>query len=209
MEKIVQATSISNSFLYIKMLFCSFLRLHNKLLKMWWLQFGLNFEVKYLFSYVSSINSVHFSSVQVLSRVWLFATTWIATHKASLCITNSTSLFKLMSIESVILFNHLILSHPLLLLLSIFSSIRVFPMSQSFELGGQCTGISASASVLPMNTQDRFPLGLMGLTSLQSKGLLESSPTPQFKSTHSSALSFLYSLTLTSIHDYRKNHSFD
>ena len=106
-----------------------------------------------------------------------------------------------MCIESVILLNHLILSHPLLLLLSIFPSIRVFPMSQSFELGGQCTGISASASVLPMNTQDRFPLGLMGLASLQSKGLLESSPTPQFKSTHSSALSFLYSPTLTFIHD--------
>ena len=151
------------------MLFCSFLRLHNKLLKMWWLQFGVNFEVKYLYSYVSSINSVQFSSVaQTCLAICNHVDT---THKASLSITNSTSLFKLMSIDSVILFNHLILSHPLLLLLSIFPSIRVFTMSQSFELGGQCIGISASASVLPVNTQDRFPLRLTGLTSLQSKGL--------------------------------------
>ena len=91
---------------------------------MWWLQFGLNFEVKYLYLYVNSITQ--FSSIQLLSCVWLFATTWIAAQKASLSITNSMSLFKLMSINSVILFNHLIVSHPLLLLLSIFPSIRVF-----------------------------------------------------------------------------------
>ena len=130
---------------------------------------GLTLKLN-IFTHMSA-QSTQFSLVQLLSRVWLFATTWIATHKASLSITNSTSLFKLMSIDSVTLFNHLILSHPLLLLLSIFPSIRVFTMSQSFELGGQCIGISASASVLPMNTQDRFPLGLTGLTSLQSKGL--------------------------------------
>ena len=130
---------------------------------------GLTLKLN-IFTHMSA-QSTQFSLVQLLSRVWLFATTWIATHKASLSITNSTSLFKLMSIDSVTLFNHLILSHPLLLLLSIFPSIRVFTMSQSFELGGQCIGISASASVLPMNTQDRFPLGLTGLTSLQFKGL--------------------------------------
>ena len=76
-----------------------------------------------------------------------------------------------------------------------------FPMSQLFEWGGQSTGVSASASVLPMNTQDWSPLGWTGWISLQSKDSQESSPTPQFKSINSSALSFLHSPTLTSIHD--------
>ena len=75
-----------------------------------------------------------------------------------------------MSIESVMPSNHLILCCPLLLLPSIFSSIRVFQMSQFFTSRGQSTGASASASVLPMNIQDWFPLGLTGLTSLQYKG---------------------------------------
>ena len=84
-----------------------------------------------------------------------------------------------------------------------------FQMSQLFTFGGQSIGVSASASVLPMNIQDWFPLGWTGLISLQSSPTLESSPTPQFKSISSSVFSFLYSLTLTSIHDYWKNHSFD
>ena len=67
--------------------------------------------------------------------------------------------------------NHLILCHPLLLLPSIFPSIRSFPMSRFFASGGQSIGVSASASVLPMNIQNWFPLGLTGLISLQSKGL--------------------------------------
>ena len=83
------------------------------------------------------------------------------------------------------------------------------PMSQFFTSGGQRIGIPASASVLPEQIQDWFPLGWTGLISLQSKGLSGSSPTPQFKSINSSVLSFLYSPTLTSIHDYWKNHSFD
>ena len=70
--------------------------------------------------------SVQFSSVQSLSRVWLFATPWTAGHQASLSITNTQSLFKLMSIESVMPSNHLILCCPLLLLPSIFPSIRGF-----------------------------------------------------------------------------------
>ena len=82
-----------------------------------------------------------------------------------------------------------------------------FPMSQFLTSGGQSVGISASASVLPMNIQDWFPLGWTGWISLQSKGL-ESSPIPQFKTISSSALSFLYGSALTSIHDYWKNHSF-
>ena len=79
------------------------------------------------------------------------------------------SLLKLMSIESVMLSNHLILYHLLLLLPSILPSIRVFPMSQPFTSDGQ--SIDASASVLPMNIQGWFPLGLTGLISLLSKGL--------------------------------------
>ena len=85
-----------------------------------------------------------------------------------------------------------------------------FPMRQLFEWGGQSIGVSASASVLPMNTQDWSPSEWTGWISLQSKGLSkESSPTPQFKSISSLALSFLHSPTLTSIHDHWKNHSLD
>ena len=85
-----------------------------------------------------------------------------------------------------------------------------FPMSQLFAWGGQSIGVSASISVLPMNTQDWSPLRWIGWISLESKGLSkESSPTPQFKSINSLALSFLHSPTLTSIHDHWKNHSLD
>ena len=96
-----------------------------------------------------------------------------------------------------------------------FSFLQSFPasgsflMSQLFASGGQSIGASASASVLPKNIQDWFSSGLTGLISLQSKDSQESSPTSQFKSINSSALSLPYSLTLTSIHDYWKNHSFD
>ena len=83
-------------------------------------------------------------------------------------------------------------------------------MCQFFASGSQSIGVSALASVFPMYIQDWFPLGWMRLISLLSKGLSqESPPTPQFKSINSLALSFLYSPTLTSIHDYWKNHSFD
>ena len=85
-----------------------------------------------------------------------------------------------------------------------------FPMSQLFTWGGQSIGVSASASVLPMNTQDWYPLGWTGWISLQSKELARVfSPIPQFKSINSLALSFLHSPTLTSIHDHWKNHSLD
>ena len=90
---------------------------------------------------------------------------------ASLSVTSSQSLSKLLSIESVIPSNSLILCHPLLLLPSIFPSIRGFQMSQYFASGGQSTRVSASISVLPKNTQDWSPLGWTGWISLQSKGL--------------------------------------
>ena len=87
-----------------------------------------------------------------------------------------------------------------------FPASGSFLRSQFFASGSQSIGASASALVLPINTQDWFPLGLTGLISLQSKDSQESSPTPQFKS--SSALSLLYGPTLTYIYDYWKNHSF-
>ena len=84
-----------------------------------------------------------------------------------------------------------------------------FPLSQFFPSGGQSIGVSASAAVLPMNIQDWFPLRLTGWISFSARDSQESSPTPQFKSISSSVVSSLYSPTLTSVHDYWKNHSFD
>ena len=90
-----------------------------------------------------------------------------------------------------------------------FPASASFPMSQFFPSGGQSIGVSALASVLPMNIQNWFPLdGLVG-SPCSPRDSQESSPTPHFKSINSSVLSFLYSPTLTSIHDYRKNHSLD
>ena len=90
-----------------------------------------------------------------------------------------------------------------------FPASGFFPISQFFTSNGQSIGVSASASVLLMNIQDWFPLGWTGWISLQSKGLSRVFSTPQFKSINSSVLSFLYSPTLTSIHDHWKNHSLD
>ena len=111
-----------------------------------------------------------FSSVQSLSCVRLFATPWIAAHQASLSITNSQSSLKLMCIESVMPSSHLILCCPLLLLPQSLPASGSFPMSQLFAWGGQSTGVSASASVLPMNTQDWSPSEWTGWISLQFKG---------------------------------------
>ncbi|XDC71810.1 hypothetical protein R6Z07F_002983 [Ovis aries] len=97
----------------------------------------------------SKVVRVSISSVQSLSRVQLFVTPWTAARQASLSITNSQSLFRLMSIELVMPSNHQILCCPRLLPPSIFPSIRVFTNES-----GQSTGVSASASVLPMNIQD-------------------------------------------------------
>ena len=112
-----------------------------------------------------------------------------------------------MSIESVMPSNHLILCHPLLLLPSIFPSIRVFPVSQLLASGGQSTGVSASKSVLPMNIQDWSPLGWTDWISFQSKGLSRDFSNNTVQKHHSSVLSFLYIPTLKSIHGYWKNHS--
>ena len=127
--------------------------------------------------------------LQPLSPVQFFATPWTAAHQASLSHTISRSLLKFMSIELVMPSNHLILCHPLLLLPSIFPSIRSFPMSQFFASGGQSIGASALTSVLPVTLRGWFPLGLTGLISLMFKDYQESSPAPQLEGINSSVLS--------------------
>ena len=147
-------------------------------------------------------------SVQSLSRVQLFVTPWTAAHHASLSITNSQSLFKLMPIESVMPSNHHILCCPLLPP-SIFPSFRVFSNELALHIRWPKYW-SFSFNISPSNEHPgliSFRMDWLDLLAVQ--GTLESSPIPQFKSINSSAFSFLYSPTLTSIHDYWKNHSLD
>ena len=130
--------------------------------------------------------------------VWLFTTPWTEAHQASLSFTISQSLLKLTSIEWMMLSNHLILCHPLLLLSSIFPSIRVFSSEWALHIRW------------PKYWSFSFNLSLSNEYSPCSpRGSQESSPAPQFKSIYSSVLSFLYSPALTFVHDYWKNHSFD
>ena len=159
------------------------------------------------------IQLIQFRSVQSLSRAQLFATLWTAAHQGFLSITNSQSLLKLMSIESVIPSNHPTISSavvPFSSCLQSFPASGSFPVSWFFASGGQSVGIWASASVFPMNIQHWLPLGWTGWLSLQSKGI-----SRVFSNNHSSkasilpSLSFLYTPTLTSTYDYWKNHSFD
>ena len=148
------------------------------------------------------------SSVQLLSRVRLFATPWTAACQPSLSITNFQSLHKLMFIELVMPSIHLILCCPLILLPSIFPSIRFF--SNESVLHTRWPKYSSfNFSISSPNEYSGLPLGWTGWTSLQSKGSQESSLTPQFKGIYSLALSFPYSPTLISKQDYWKNHSFD
>ena len=150
-----------------------------------------------------------FSSVQSLSCVWLFATPWTAAHQASLSIKNSQSLLKLMSIESVVPFNHLILCHPFL--------PPAFNLSQHQGLLKWISSSHQVAKVLEFQLQ--HPSFWIFRTDFLEDRLVESpcsprdsqesSPTPQFKSIISFPFSFLHGPTLTSIHDYWKTCSFD
>ena len=143
---------------------------------------------------------------QLLSCVWFSVTPWTAACQASasLPITNSWSLLKLLSIESVIPSNHLIFCYPLLLP-SIFPSIRVFSNESVLHIRW-LKYWNFSFSISPSKEYS-------GLISFRvdwfDLAVQESSPTPQFRSINSLALSFLYSPTHTSIRDYWKNHSFD
>ena len=138
------------------------------------------------------------SSVQSFSHVQLFATPWIAARHASLSITNSRSHSDSHPSSQW--------CHPMISSsVGPFFCLQSFPASGSFSSGGPSIRVSASASVLPMNIQDWFPLE----SPCSPRDSQESSATPQFKSINSSALSFLYGPTLTSIQDYWKNHSCD
>ena len=127
-------------------------------------RFSLYFMCKVKFS-------SYFSSVQSLSHVWLFATPGTAALQASLSISNSRSLLKLMSITSVMPSDHLILCNPLLLPPSIFPSIRVFSNELVLCIWWPKYWSCSFSMKLPMNIQDWFPLGLTGWVSLQFKGL--------------------------------------
>ena len=135
---------------------------------------------------------------------------WTAALQASLSVTNFRSLTKLMSIESVMPSNHLILCHPLLLPPSVFPSIRVYS-SESVLCIRWPKYWSFSFSISPSNEYSgliSFRIDWFALLAVQGT-IQESSPTPQFKSISSLLLSFFYCPTLTLIHDYWKNHGFD
>ena len=148
------------------------------------------------------------SSVQLLSRVWLFATPWTAARQASLSITNSWSLLKLISIELVMPSNHFILCCPLLLLPSIFPSIRA--LSNESTLGMRWPKYwSFSLSISPSNEHPGLIFRMDWLDLLAVQGLSRVFSNTTVQKHHSSVLSFLYSSTLISIPYYWKNHSLD
>ena len=151
-----------------------------------------------------------FSSVQSLSRVRLFVTPWTTARQASLSFTISQSLLKFISIELVMPSNHLIPCQPLLLPPSIFPSISLFHWVNSSHSGGQRIGVSASASVLLNEYSGLISFSMDWLDLLAVQGTLKS--LLQYHSSKASillVLSILYNPTLTSIHNYWKNHSFN
>ena len=149
------------------------------------------------------------SSVQSHSCLWLFVTPWTAALQASLSFTISQSLLKFMSIESVMASNYLILCRPLVLLPSIFPSIRVFSSESALRIRWPNIGASDSASVLPVNIQGWFPLGLTGLIFLLSKGLSRVFSSTIVQKHQFFGTQLLSGPALTSVHNYWKNHRFD
>ena len=152
---------------------------------------------------------VQFNSVQSLSRVQLFVTPWTAAHQASLSITNSWSLLKLMCIESVMPSNHLILCHPLLLLPSVILSIRVFSKESALHIRWP-KYLSFSINISPSNEYSgliSFRIDWFDLLAIQGtlKSLLQCHSSKQSILRHSA----FFIVQLTSIHDHWKNHSFD
>ena len=150
-----------------------------------------------------------FSSVQSLSHVQLLVTPWTAAHKASLSITNSQNLLKLMSIELVMPSKNLILCCPLLLPPSIFPSIRVFSNELALHIRWPKYW-SFSFSIGPSSQYSgliSFRIDWLHLLAVQ--GTQESSPAPQFEGINSSSLSLFYCPALPFVHDCLKNHSFN
>ena len=155
------------------------------------------------------VKSIQFSSVQSLSRVQPFATPWTAAHQASLSITNSRSPPKPMSIELLMSSNYLILCCPLLLLPSIFPSIRVFSNESALHIWWPKYW-SFSFNISPSHERSgliSFRMDWLDLLAVQ--GTLKSLLQHHSSKASILRLSFLYSPTLTSIHDYWKNHSLD
>ena len=142
---------------------------------------------------------------QLISHVWLFVTLWTAARQALLSSTVSRSLIKFKSIELVMLSNHLILCHPLLLLPSIFLRIRFFSNESALCIRWPKYRSFSFQWIFRVD----FLYGWLLWSPCSPRDPQESSPTLQFKSINSSLLSLLYSPTLTSIHDYWKNQSFD
>ena len=169
--------------------------LHELVTYFWYLLFMHGWFANIFSQYVSP-------SFQSLSHVWLFVSPWTTAHQASLPITNSQSFLKLLSIGLVMPSNHLILCRPFSSRLQSFPALGSFQMSQFFASDGQSFAVSASASVFPVNIQDWFPLGWTGWISLLPKGFSRVFSNTTVQKHNSSVLSFLYSLTLTSIHDY-------
>ena len=149
---------------------------------------------------------LHFSSVAQLCPT--LCDPMYHSTQASLSITNSQSLLKLMSIESVMPSNYLIVCCPFLLPPSIFPSMRVFSSESVLHIRWPMYW-SFSFSISPSNEYSGLISFRMDWLDLLARNSLESSPVLQFKSINSSKLSFLYSTTLTVIHDYWKNHSLD
>ena len=171
-----------------------------------WIWLGM--EVKYD-AVKNSIASDQIRSDQSLSRVQLLVTPWIAARQASLSITNSRSSLRLTSIESVMPSSHLILCRPLLLLPPIPPSIRVFSNQSTLRIRWpNYWSFSFSQSFQRNPRADLLQNALVG-SPCSPRDSQESSPTPQFKSINSLALSLLHSPTLTSVHDHWKNHSLD
>ena len=156
---------------------------------------------------INHCDTLHCCCFSVAQSCLTFCNGVDSTCQAPLSFTISWSFLKLMSIGSVMSSNHLIFFCLLFLRPSIFLASGSFPVNRLFTSGRQSIRVSASISVLSMNIQHWFPLGLTDLLAVPE--ILESSSAPQFKSISSSVLSFLYSPTLTSIHDHWKKHSFD
>ena len=155
---------------------------------------------------VTICSDIQFSSVGQLCLT--LCDPWTAACQSSLSITKSQGTLKLTSIESVMPSSHLILCRPLLLLPSIPPSIRVFSNESTFCMRWPKYW-SFSFSISPSNEYSGLVSFRMVASPCYPRDSQESSPTPQFKSINSSVLSFLYSPTLTSIHDRWKNHSLD
>ena len=155
-------------------------------------------------------SSAQFSSVQSLSSVRIFVTPWIPARQASLFITISQSSLRLMSVESVMPSSHLILCCPLLLLPPILPSIRVFSNESTLRMRWpKYLELQLQHHSFQRNPRaNLLQNGLVG-SPCSPRASQESSPTPQFKTINSLALSLLHSPSLTSIHDYWKNHSLD